>query len=536
MADAAEFDVIVIGGGINGAGIARDAALRGMRVLLLEAEDFGGGTSSWSSRLIHGGLRYLEYGEIPLVYESLHERRALRRIAPHLVRPLRLIIPLYRGGHRARWLVRLGMIAYDLLSINKALPRHEMLNPDEVTRRASAIEQQNLLGGASYYDAQVSFAERLVIENILAASDAGATLCNYAPVTGLQLSADGRHRVEFIDRRDGSAQAATARCVVNAAGPWVDRVLSQSNLPMPRLMGGTKGSHIVINTFAGGPQDALYVEAADDGRPVFIIPWNGQYLIGTTDLRYSGDPRDVRATDDEVKYLLDTVNALFPAAQLQARHVNYTYCGVRPLPYVEKGPEAAITRAHIIYRHEQAGVLSIIGGKLTTYRNLAEQVVDQLQKILGSRKVACETATLPLPGAAAASPRELPDIPGLDDRGHHRLQDVYGTRVARLAELCHGSPEHARLISQKHQVLAAEVVMALRDEFARTLIDLMHRRLMIGLAADQARTAAVAVAEVAAAECGWDKPRINAELAALDSYNRRLRETVADDGATAVAH
>ncbi|MGB5738551.1 MAG: glycerol-3-phosphate dehydrogenase [Woeseia sp.] len=528
MTDAGEFDVVVIGGGINGAGIARDAAMRGFKILLLEAEDFGGGTSSWSSRLIHGGLRYLEYGEIPLVYESLHERGTLRTIAPHLVKPLRLIIPLYRGGHRARWMVRLGMLAYDILSFKKSLPRHEMMSVEEVTEQATAIRQEALLGGASYYDAQVSFAERLVVENILSAAAAGADVRNYSPVSALQLASGGAHRVQFTQGAGGEVHEARARSIVNAAGPWVDQVLRETNQAMPRLMGGTKGSHIVINTFVGGPQDALYVEAASDGRPMFIIPWNGQYLVGTTDLRYDGDPRDARATFDEVDYLLETVNELFPKAHLGRKNVNYAYSGVRPLPYVAKGPEGAITRKHIIFQHKPNAVFSIIGGKLTTYRNLAEQVVDELQSVLHHNKGRCTTADVPLPGGIA-SDVALPNVPMLNVKGRHRLHDLYGARVGRLAELCLEYPACAEVIDERHEVLAAEVIMAIRDEFAQTLIDLMHRRLMIGLAADQGCTAAPAVAEAAARELGWDEARTNAELAALDGYNRRLREPVAAD-------
>ncbi|MBT8084237.1 MAG: glycerol-3-phosphate dehydrogenase [Woeseia sp.] len=524
-----EFDVIVIGGGINGAGIARDAALRGLRVLLLEANDFGGGTSSWSSRLIHGGLRYLEYGEIPLVYESLHERATLQKIAPHLVRPLRLVIPLYRDGHRARWLVRIGMLAYDLLSIGKSLPNHQMLSADELAQLATAINRDNLVGAASYFDAQVSFAERLVLENVLSAAAAGATVRNYSPVTELQLSSRGEHVVQFTDGRDGPLHEARSPCVVNAAGPWVDQVLSQSDQDVPRLMGGTKGSHIVINTFAGGPQDALYVEAASDGRPVFMIPWNGQYLIGTTDLRYDGDARDARASIEEVEYLLETVKKLFPDSRIGRKSVNYTYSGVRPLPYVAKGPEGAITRAHIIYRHEATGVFSIIGGKLTTYRNLAEQVVDKLQKALNRRDQSCVTARQPLPGGASLAAAEPIDFPELSDSGQRRLRDLYGSRVSRLAEFCKNDPALARVIDNRNEVLAAEVVMALREEFARTLVDIMHRRLMIGLAADQGQSAALAVAAVAAEESGWDESRVEAEMTALARYNLRLREPATSD-------
>ncbi len=533
-ADEESYDVVIIGGGINGVGIARDAAVRGMRVLLLEASDFGSGTSSWSSRLIHGGLRYLEYGEVPLVFESLHERRTLLDIAPHLVKPLRLIIPLYRGGHRAPWLVRLGMLAYDILSFRKSLPRHRMLSAAEVAENAASINRDGLRGGASYYDAQVRFAERLVIENVIAAAAAGADVRNYSPVTELEVIAEGDNRVRFVDGPDGPVRDIHANCVVNATGPWVDKLLAQSDMQVPPLMGGTKGSHIVVSAFAGAPQDAFYVEAPRDGRPVFIIPWNDQYLIGTTDIRYRGDPGDARASVDEVDYLLDTVNTLFPGAELTHAAINFSYAGIRPLPRVEKGPEGAITRRHIIFHHEDTHVLSVIGGKLTTYRHLAEQVVDSLEGLRACKSIDCTTSTTPLPGGA--QPAEYPAaLPQLSDSGKRRLLDLYGARVTRLAELCVASPALAGTVAPGCEVLAGEVVMAMRDEFARTLIDLCHRRLMIGLSADQGRPAIPGIAAIAKAEHGWSDARLAAEIAALEDYNRRLREPAVSNGATATS-
>lgn len=520
-------DLVIVGGGINGAGIARDAALRGLSTLLLEARDFGSGTTSWSSRLIHGGLRYLEYGEIPLVRESLGERRTLLAIAPHLVRPLRLLIPLYRGGSRAPWLVRVGMLAYDLLSIGKALPRHRMLKPKDVLAAAPGIRREGLAGGASYFDAQVTFAERLVVENVLAAAEAGAELRNYAPVTRLAVSPDGLHRVHWDDARDGGAREVSARVVVNAAGPWVDRVLGLTDRPHAQLTGGTKGSHIVVDPFPGAPRDACYVEAPD-GRPVFIIPWNDQYLIGTTDLRYAGDPAEARATAAELEYLLATLDAVFPSAGLSAADVNYAYAGIRPLPHVEAGPESAITRRHIIHAHEERGLFSVIGGKLTTYRNLAEQVVDRVQRELGLPVTPSQTADAPLPGGADAALPESLHL--LGPAGRQRLLDLYGARCHRLAELIRERPELAATLDPDGEVLAAEVVLALREEFALTLTDLLRRRLMTGLGPDLGAGSKAGIAEFAAREAGWDGTRLAAELDALADWERRLTLAGAPDG------
>ncbi len=521
--DTQRFDIIVIGGGINGAGIARDAAMRGLKVLLLEARDFGSGTSSWSSRLIHGGLRYLEYGEIPLVYESLHERGNLRRMAGHLVKPLRLVIPLYKSGKRPPWMVRMGMIAYDTLSIGKSLPGHDMLSKKELIEMAPTINTTGLKGGASYYDAQVTFAERLVVENVIAAAQAGADVRNYSEVTALHPAASGLHRVEF---KSGKKNAiASSRCIVNAAGPWVDRVLAKGVSDSERLMGGTKGSHIIVQPFAGAPRDAFYVEAPSDGRQVFIIPWNEQYLIGTTDIRYDGDPGDAAASAAEVDYLLATTNEIFPTADLNRADINFAYAGVRPLPYVKAGPESAITRRHIIHRHTgtASGIWSIIGGKLTTYRNLAEQVVDRTQRQLGGVVSNCTTASTVLPGGGdvAAARSALTEIDGLASTQIDRLLAVYGSRAAMLAALCAESPALATAVAGRF--VGAEVVLAIRDEFARTLIDIMHRRLMLGLSADQGDAVAAAVAGLAAQELGWSEAETSRQLQALADYNQRLR-------------
>jgi len=258
------FDLIVVGAGINGAGIARDAALRGLRTLLLDKGDVGGGTTSWSTRLVHGGLRYLEHREVGLVRESLRERERLLRLAPHLVKPLSLLIPIYRGDKRGPWLIRLGMVAYDSLSFDKSLKRHRMLGRAKALRRAPGLDPTNLLGAAVYYDAQVTFAERLAVENALDARDHGATLLTHARVDRLLVEAGAVRGVAVTDLLDGGGSGdARAPVVVNVAGPWVDRVLAGdgSGSDAPRMIGGTKGSHVVVGPFPGAPEDALYVEA-----------------------------------------------------------------------------------------------------------------------------------------------------------------------------------------------------------------------------------------------------------------------------------
>ncbi|HYY95496.1 MAG TPA: glycerol-3-phosphate dehydrogenase/oxidase, partial [Pyrinomonadaceae bacterium] len=409
----ADFDAIIIGAGINGCGIARDAALRGLRVLLLDKGDVGGGTTAWSTRLIHGGLRYLEHGELGLVRESLRERETLlRRVAPHLVRTLPLLIPLYARRRRGPLTVLAGMIAYDLLSPGSSLPPHRMLTPAEALRRAPGLEAEGLKGAALFFDAQAEYAERLALENVLDARARGAVVLTYARVERLIVERGAARGVEFKDLLGGSTHAARAPVILNVAGPWVDEILAgtehEGGTEGERLVGGTKGSHVVVPPFHGSSDAALYVEAASDARPFFIIPWDGKYLIGTTDERYAGDLDGVRADEREIEYLVRETNRAIPSARLRRADILYTYSGVRPLPFVAVGDESAVTRRHFIRPSRARGLFSVVGGKLTTYRSLAEGAVDLIFRQLGKAHAPCTTATTPLPGAHAdfASLRE----------------------------------------------------------------------------------------------------------------------------------
>ncbi len=521
------FDVAVIGAGINGAGIACDAALRGLRVIVLEQNDICSGTSAISSRLIHGGLRYLEYGELPLVFESLRERITLRRIASHLVRPIRICIPIYESARRGPLIIRLGMILYDLLSVGKTVPAHDMLSRDQAIEAEPGLAKEGLRSEVRYYDAQVAFAERLVLENLLVARSAGAEILTYNSVRKINIVRGAVSSLEITDNISGDQQTIAAKVVVNAAGPWVDQVLATTTRAAPRLIGGTKGSHIVVGRFEGAPQDAYYVEAAADGRPFFIIPWNDQYLIGTTDIRYGADLDEIRASREEVDYLLSETNRVFPGAQLGRQDIHYAYAGVRPLPYRQKGPESSITRRHIIRKNRKIarGLISIIGGKLTTYRNLAEQTVNRVGKILGRKLPDCRTQDTLLPGAYRLDEAQaaLESLPGLCTNGVDRLLSIYGGRSVDIVELTRSEPLLAKVIDAAETVLAAEVVFAIREEMARTLADIVHRRLMIGLAPDQGAALYEIVAAIAAAEFKWSDEERLAQLESLRRYSGSFR-------------
>ena len=451
-----QFDVIVIGAGINGAGIARDAAMRGLNVLLVDKSDVGSGTSSASTRLIHGGLRYLEHFEFGLVRESLRERETLLRIAPHLVRPLPITIPIYKQSARGPLTIRAGMIAYDLLSFTKSLPRHRMLSRAATLEQLPGLNPEGLLGSALYFDAQVEFAERLVLENVLAAREHGAEVYTYAPVTNLTGSG-----IEFVC--EGKKQLAEASVIVNASGPWVDYLLYEAPFESPKLIDGTKGSHIVVAPFAGASANAIYLEAESDKRPFFIIPWNGNYLIGTTDVRFDDDPDEVRSELWEIDYLLTETNRAFPEARLTREHVLYTYSGVRPLPITGEKDEQSITRRHFIREHPRlSNLLSIVGGKLTTYRSLAEECVDLIFRKLGRPSPPCATAKEVLPGAVNFSSFAA------EFKGPERLLRVYGSRANQVTQL-------------NEDPFTSEIRFAFEHEFAKTWADCFLRRTMIGL-------------------------------------------------------
>ena len=385
-------DVVIIGGGINGAGIARDAAMRGLKVLLIEKGELGCGTTTASTRLIHGGLRYLEHFEFGLVRESLREREILLRIAPHLVRPLAIAIPIYKQSKRGPLTIRAGMILYDLLSWGKSLPGHRMLSRAETLESWPGLNPDGLVGSALYYDAQVEFPERLVVENVHSARECGAEVLTHTLVTNLAVEDGKVSGVEFVGE-DGQKQLAEASIVINAAGPWIDQVLERAPVESPKLIGGTKGSHLVVSPFPTAPPNAIYLEARNDGRPVFIIPWDENYLIGTTDVRFEGDPDEVRCEPWEVDYLLAETNLALPGAHVTRDNILYAYSGVRPLPVTGDKDEQSITRRHFIREHPRlTNLLSIVGGKLTTYRSLAEECVDLIFRKLGKNSPPCRTA------------------------------------------------------------------------------------------------------------------------------------------------
>lgn len=525
------FDLVVIGAGINGAGIARDAAMRGLKVLLVDKGDVGGGTTGWSTRLVHGGLRYLEHGEIGLVRESLRERERLLKIAPHLVKPLPMLIPIYERQERGPLAVRAGMLAYDLLSLDKTLSSHKMLSRAETLARAPGLKTEGLRGAALYYDAQVEYPERLTLENALDAREHGATVLTYTRVLGLKTEGRRVLEVELVDTLSGTTCRVSARFFVNVGGPWVDEVLGGvEGTGLRPLIGGTKGSHIVTRSFSGAPEDALYVEAEADARPFFIIPWNDLYLIGTTDIRHEGDLDSVKADGAEIDYLLRETNRVIPGAGLTPGSVLYTYSGVRPLPFHEgEARNAGITRRHFIHDHAPRleNLLSIVGGKITTYRNLSEQTVNLVFKRLERSSPPCRTADTPLPGARCAS--GFNGFAGsfglgrsIDERARQHLLRVYGTRAAEVLKLAEGREELLEPLDAVTGAIRAEVLFSFRHELATTLSDCLLRRTMVGLGPAAGLDAVDEAASIARRYLDWDESRARREIAAYHGYVKRL--------------
>jgi glycerol-3-phosphate dehydrogenase len=509
------FDLIIIGGGINGAGVARDASERGLKVLLLEKNDFGSGCSAHSTRLIHGGLRYLEHLEFDLVKESLAEREILLSNYPHLVSPLRLMIPVYTDTKIKLWKLRLGMMLYDWLSAGKSLPNHQILNPNQFELIEAGIESINFLGAAFYYDAQVAFAERLVLENILTAQNKGAICLNHCEVSEIICSKiHGSYHAQGVKFKDllNSKRPYTAygKNIINMAGPWVDKLnnrLKETNgFPVPakleKRIGGTKGSHIVVKKFRGAPNEfGIYNEAKSDGRPFFIIPYkigmnDDIYLIGTTDifLEPNEDADSITISQKEINYLLNETNELFPDAHLKESDILSTYCGVRPLPPNKKGKNAgAITRRHFIINHNKELVenyYSVVGGKLTTFRSLAKEVVD----LFTSNR--CFTDSRNTVGSQYPSylnfydyikeiTKEYSQKYDIDAHTILHLLMLYGTNASKVLDLTLQNPLLKAKINKDYEDIEAQIVYAIRYEQAYTVEDILIRRLSIGLSTNK---------------------------------------------------
>jgi glycerol-3-phosphate dehydrogenase len=379
-------DVLVIGGGIVGAGVARDAAMRGLRTGLVEQHDFASGTSSRSSRLLHGGMRYLAQGRVLLVREASKEKTVLRRIAPHLAQPLEFIFPTRKASGWPRWKLSVGVKVYDLLCGVGQGGGSGSMGVDEALSRLPGLNPERLTGAVRYYDALTNDA-RLVLDSLRSAASQGAMACNYTRLIGAKLEAAG-WRCELADLRTESRHIVHARTVVNATGPWSDRIPHSST--SLRL---TKGVHLVIDRKRLPVEDAVVL--AEGSRILFVIPWGERVILGTTDTDYRGQLDEPPCNDEDVSYILNVVNDGFPGACLTRGDLVSTWSGLRPLVADPNGNPSDISRRHKITM-SNPGWWDVTGGKLTTYRVMAEETVDSLARFLGAHTVPCRTASTPL--------------------------------------------------------------------------------------------------------------------------------------------
>ena len=497
------FDLLVIGGGITGCGIARDAALRGLSVALVEKDDFASGTSSRSSRLIHGGVRYLEHGQLHLVFESSAERRHLLRLAPHLVHPLEFTWPVYTGARIPRWKLGAGLMLYDALSLFRNVGRHHRLNPHGVLEREPMLQREGLLGGARYYDAATNDA-RLTLANAIDAAEGGALILNHAAVTALITVSERVAGATIRDALSGTSVDVRARVVVNATGPWSDelRQLDRENGPIVR---GSKGAHIAVPRERIGNHNAVTLLSPVDGRVLFVLPADSHAIVGTTDTYTSAPPDDVRATNEDVSYLLDAANSFFPAARLTPADVVSAWAGIRPLvPSVGDTPGAA-SREHAITTSPH-GLVSITGGKLTTYRVMAADVIKVVLATLNRASGTDRTKSLPLPGGDFGSLDALvSDATRVtnDPAAARHLAMAYGTRWTGVwSEI--NQPGGRATVVDGLPYTVGELRYCVRNEMAHTLADLLIRRTRIAYETrdhglDAAETTAIALSTL----FGW---------------------------------
>jgi glycerol-3-phosphate dehydrogenase len=521
LADA-EFDVVIVGGGMAGAGIARDLALRGLAVALVEKGDFASGTTSRSSKLIHGGLRYLERFDVALVRESLRERETLRRLAPHLVHPLPFLVPVYRDSSRALIKVRIGLKLYQWLTPGRDRERYRVLSAPDALGMEPAVRAEGLRGAGYYFDDLLVYPERLCLENVLSACRHGGRAFNYVEAEAVIRGTAGNVAgVTVRDLLTGQVATFRTRLVVNATGPWVDqfRELARVHDRGPRILRRTRGIHCLLPRLT---TRALYHSTADD-RMIFVIPWREFSLVGTTDTDFEGDLDRVHATRAEVAYLLEEVRRVLPDPRVTPDHVVYTYAGVRPLSFEEGRRASDVSREHKVVDEEDGRFLSITGTKLTCFRSLAQEVGDRVARTLG-RGTASRTARLSLDGAdedvqtvethtwldasteaatSGLSPATLETLVGLYGRAYPSVVILAGKVPNGAERLC---PHNTDIIAQLH--------LAVQDEMAVSLQDVLLRRTGIGTSACQGLDCAESIGQRMRDLLGWSARRLDAELQA----------------------
>jgi glycerol-3-phosphate dehydrogenase len=510
------FQVVVIGGGINGVAVARQCARAGKHTLLVEQNDFASGVTSRSTRIIHGGLRYLEHGELSLVRESLRERETLLRERSHLVHPMQFLLLLNETSKRSALKVRTGLWLYQRMA---GKPRSEDASELEVKRFERALDAGHQWSFFNYEDAQCEFPERLVAEWLMEAVDAGAVVRNHMEALAVDVAHGRTHGVLLRDQITGRDARVDAGWVINCSGPWADRVCQRSAIRMAKpMLGGVRGSHIVLPRFSGSPSAALYTEAID-GRPIFVLPWNDQILVGTTEVADNGDPAKTVPSSEEISYLLRSLTQLFPKAKLSARSVKHAFAGIRPLPYSPDNRPSAVSRQHILHDHADDGashMLSVIGGKLTTAASLARDC---------ARKIGLNTMepnTIAIGPGPALDPLlddavlEIARIGAISEESARGIMEWHGKRAADIARMALISAEMRAPICPHTSHVVAEVVEAYRKECAITLGDVLLRRVPVALGACWSESCSREAALRIGAVLGWNEQTMGANLEAFE--------------------
>ena len=485
-----QFDLLVIGGGITGCGVARDAAMRGLRVALFEGDDFASGTSGRSSRLVHGGIRYLERVQLHLVHESIREREILLRIAPHIVKPLAFTWPIYRGARVGKMKLSAGLLVYQLMALGRSR-RHFTLDAAETIAREPALEGKGLTGGAVYYDACTDDA-RLTVVNALSAREQGATVANHTRVTEL-LRENGKTIGAIVKPRyAGEAYGVRARVIVNATGVWENSFIAGER---PQRHRGSKGVHISVARERVGNHDALTIISPVDGRVMFCVPAGPQTIIGTTDTWTDESPETVHASPGDVDYLLRSANAYFPRAQLTGADVVSAWAGIRPLAKASSTNPSAVSREHSIVT-DSSGVISVTGGKLTTYRSMAAEIVDLVQKSLGHERQRAATDSTELPG---------------------------GDREKEIARLQREDESLSTPLVEGLPYTGAHLVYGVKAEMAQTLSDLLIRRIHLAFETrDHGSSVALRAARIVAPLLSWNEETTSARVREYEREIERM--------------
>jgi glycerol-3-phosphate dehydrogenase len=514
--ESQHFQVVILGGGINGVALARECARAGKRTLLVEQNDFASGTTSRSTRIIHGGLRYLEHGEIELVRESVRERERVLRERSHLVHPVHFLFLLNEQSQRSAMKVRAGLWLYQRFAARRSADLSEM----ELKRVERALDAGHQWTIFNYEDAQCEFPERLVAEWMMEAAEAGAVVRNHCEVLAVNVTQGRARGVLLRDRITGKDERVEAGWIVNCTGPWADRICQRSSIRTGKpMLGGVRGSHIVLPRFSGAPSVGLYTEAAD-GRPVFVLPWNDQMLVGTTEVEDTGDPAKTAPANEEIDYLLRTVTKLFPKAKISAHDITYAFAGVRPLPNSPGDKASAVTRRHFLHDHTPDGaarLISIIGGKLTTAASLAREC---------ARKIGIP---VPEPTMMAMGPgssldpmldQEIIEIAragSVSEETARGLMEWHGPRAMDIARMALVSAELRAPVCPHSSHIVAEVVEAYRREFAITLGDVLLRRVPVALGACWSESCSREAALRIGAVMGWNEQDLGANLESFET-------------------